>query len=144
MINIEKLTINNGSVLVTGLAGNRKLEFENIQGDLSARSILGPWRIDASADVEGIASELKISTGTYQQNAQSIRLKIEASRLDQPYKLLMDGPVKLEDQVLNWGGAVCSYTVFRKSAGTHGAAGAAPSGIHRWGIFCFAQIRTGA
>ncbi|MGI9351835.1 MAG: AsmA-like C-terminal region-containing protein [Rhizobiaceae bacterium] len=103
-INIEKLSITNGSVIVDGLAGKRRLTLENIAGNLSARSVLGPWRIDANADIEDVPTELKISTGTFQQNEKSIRLKIEASRFDQPYRISLDGPVKLRDQILNWNG----------------------------------------
>ncbi|MEM9332999.1 MAG: AsmA family protein, partial [Pseudomonadota bacterium] len=103
-INIEKLSIVDGSMLVDGLAGGRQLGISNIKGELSARSVLGPWRIDVNADIEGVGSRLKISTGTFQPNERSIRLKVEANRDDQPYRLLLDGPVKLDNDVLNWTG----------------------------------------
>ncbi len=102
-VNIEKLTIEKGSILVKGLVGDRSLQVENIQGDLNAKSILGPWRIDAAADVEGIASRIKIATGTFQDDG-AMRLKIDLSRNDQPYNLLLDGPVKLENDALSWNG----------------------------------------
>lgn len=103
-VNIEKLNIKNGSILVNGLVGGRSLQVDNVHGDLSAQSIFGPWRIDADADVEGIASQIEISTGTFQNNG-SMRLKMKLSRNDQPYNLLLDGPVKLENNALSWNGA---------------------------------------
>lgn len=102
-VNIENLTIENGSILVKGLVGERSFQLENIQGDLNAKSILGPWRIDADAEVEGVASRIKIATGTFQDDG-AMRLKIELSRNDQPYNLLLDGPVKLENDALSWNG----------------------------------------
>lgn len=102
-VNIEKLNIENGSILVKGLVGERSLQVENIQGNLNAQSIVGPWRIDADADIEGIASRIKISTGTFQDDG-SMRLKMDLSRNDQPYNLLLDGPVKLQNDALLWNG----------------------------------------
>lgn len=102
-VNIEKLNIKNGSIFVTGLVGERSLQVDNIQGDLSAKSILGPWRIEADANIEGVASRIKVATGTFQDDG-SLRLKMDLSRNDQPYNLLIDGPVKLENDALSWNG----------------------------------------
>ena len=103
-IEIEKLTIEGGTAKLSGLAGGREVLLENINANVSARSLLGPWRIDANADIEDVPSRLDISTGTYQHDVRSIRLKIEALRKDRPYRLLIDGPLKLEENVLNWSG----------------------------------------
>jgi len=54
-VNIEKLNIKNGSIFVTGLVGERSLQVDNIQGDVSAKSILGPWRIEADANIGRIS-----------------------------------------------------------------------------------------
>ncbi len=102
-VNIEKLNIESGSIRVTGLVGKRSLQLENIQGNVNAKSILGPWRINAEAEIEGVASQLKIATGTFQDDG-SLRLKMEVNRKDQPYNLLLDGPVKLQNNALAWNG----------------------------------------
>ena len=102
-IRIEKLRVENGSIVVSGLVGERTLHVEKISADIDARSVIGPWRIEADAEVEGVASKLRISTGTFQDD-QSLRLKIEGTRLDQPYKLVLDGPVSLDNDILAWGG----------------------------------------
>ena len=102
-VNIEKLNIQNGSILVEGLVGNRSLQVDDIQGELNAKSVLGPWRIDANATVEGFDSKIKIATGTFQDDG-SMRLKMDLNRVDRPYNLLLDGPVKLKDNALSWDG----------------------------------------
>jgi len=103
LVNIENLEIQNGSVLVTGLTGDKSLRLENIQGDFQANSMIGPWRINATADVDGIASEIKASTGTMQEDG-SMRLKLDLNRPDEPYQLTLDGPVRLENEALSWVG----------------------------------------
>jgi len=103
LVNIENLVVQNGSALVTGLIGGKSLRLENIQGDFQANSMLGPWRIDATADVDGIASEIRAATGTLQDDG-SMRLKLDLNRLDEPYQLTLDGPVRLEDEALSWAG----------------------------------------
>ena len=102
-VNIEKLNIENGSIVVTGLLDERSLQLEKIYGDLNAKSILGPWRINAEAEIDGIASQMKISTGTFQGDG-SMRLKMDLNRKDKPYNLLLDGPVKLQNDALSWNG----------------------------------------
>ncbi|MEM7290007.1 MAG: AsmA family protein, partial [Pseudomonadota bacterium] len=103
-VNIESLQIKDGSISLDGLAGGRNFKFEKIDGEITARSALGPWRIDASTELDGVSSSFKISTGTFQQSERSIRLKIEANRADQPYTIMLDGPIRLQEEVLNWAG----------------------------------------
>jgi hypothetical protein len=102
-VKIERLLIDEGRVTISGLTGGRNLELDQIGAEVSANSLIGPWRINATANVEGVASELGIQTGTLQEDG-SIRLKIEASQKTRPYRLLVDGPVELRDEVLAWAG----------------------------------------
>ena len=103
-VQVDNLSIERGSIIVSGLAGGRTLKLENIGAQVSARSILGPWRIDAKADVEGVPSDIRIATGTYQPGDRSLRLKIETSQVTQPYVLEIDGPLKLKNEALFWSG----------------------------------------
>jgi len=103
-VGIEKLTIENGQINISGLAGDRQLLVDRVKGTLSAASVLGPWRIDSTADVEGVATRFDISTGTYLDSERSIRVKVEAERDDQPYTLTANGPLRLENDILSWSG----------------------------------------
>jgi len=104
LVNIEKLRVNDGILVVDGLAGGRKFAFDNINGDFVAKSVIGPWRIEADAQLDGVPARFRISTGTYQQQAKSLRLKLEAELSDRPYTIALDGPVRLEEEILNWNG----------------------------------------
>lgn len=103
LVNIESLKVENGSVTVSGLVGDRLMKLDNIQGDFQANTILGPWRIDATADVDGIASRIKAATGSFQDDG-SMRLKLDLNRLDEPYNLLLDGAVRLQEEALSYNG----------------------------------------
>ena len=113
-VKIESLTVEKGSIVVSGLTGGRTLTLDNINADISARSFVGPWRIDADADVEGVPSQLRIATGTYQKSAKSMRVKLDANQRDRPYKMILDGPVILKGETLAWDGNF-SLTPFSKA-----------------------------
>jgi len=102
-INIEKLNVVDGSISIEGLTGGRTLTLDTINADINAKSIIGPWRIEANANVEGVPSNISISTGTYQDSGE-IRLKAELERKDNPYALMLDGPLQLEENTLFWSG----------------------------------------
>ena len=102
-IKLDKLTVNNGSIKIDGLAGGRSISLENIQANLSASSLLGPWRINADTLLDGKQANFRISTGGVQDSG-AVRVRVEATRVDQPYKLTADGPIRLDDKVLNWSG----------------------------------------
>ena len=103
-INIESLVIENGSILIDGLAGDRTLELAAINGEVSAQTILGPWRIMADAEVEGVPAKIDMSTGSFRSEDKSMRVRMDAVRSQLPYRLIVDGPVKLKDDVLSWDG----------------------------------------
>ncbi len=102
-IAVENLSVVNGRITVSGLAGGRTFEAADINATISAQSLPGPWRIDARATVEGAASRIEITTGRMQDNG-AIRVKSEVQRGGQPYKLVVDGPLAVKDGVLNWKG----------------------------------------
>ena len=102
-VTLEKVTVRNGSILVAGLTQDLTLKAENIRADISARSLYGPWRIDATGLVEGADTGIQVTTGTLQDRG-TIRVKATMQRFDQPYRLMLDGPVGLENDVLAWNG----------------------------------------
>ena len=102
-VTLDDLKIRDGSISIDGLAGGRQFNLSDLRAEVSASSLLGPWRIDGDAVVEGVDSSFRISTGTLQESG-SLRLKIEATRADLPYRTLLDGPVELANGVLQWEG----------------------------------------
>lgn len=103
-IQLDRLLVKNAGFVLEGLAGGRTIAGAGIDAEISAQSLMGPWRISAKGLVEGAPSEFEITTGRMQDSG-SIRIKATARRLSEPYRLLLDGPVALQDGVLAWNGA---------------------------------------
>lgn len=102
-VTLNKVNIRDATINITGLAGGRNFKGDAINGEMSAKSLYGPWVFEARGNVEGIDTAFQISTGRL-QDAGNIRLKLSAQRADQPYKILLDGPIGIENEVLAWKG----------------------------------------
>ena len=102
-IKLENFTIINGEVKVHGLVGGRTLSLEQLDGRISAKSLFGPWHIGADGYIGANRARIDLVTGHLQDDG-SIRVKLSAKRADLPYKLSLDGPVKVADGLLRWDG----------------------------------------
>jgi uncharacterized protein involved in outer membrane biogenesis len=102
-IKLDKLAVINASVSVTGLATGPPLTATAINADISAQSFYGPWKISGKGIVEGQDTGFEISTGVL-SDAGTVRLKANLQRFDEPYRLVLDGPVSLRDDILFWEG----------------------------------------
>lgn len=141
-VNIEKLTVRDGNMVINGLAGGRTLSIEELDGEFTARSVIGPWRIDANAEIEGLKTQLKISTGSYQRSEKSLRVRLEASRADYPYTLAIDGPIKLDDEILNWDGEF-TLSPFSQAQTAGLDRVAPPLPVHTEGVFSASPLEIG-
>lgn len=99
---LNKVSIRDAKISITGLAG-RNFYADAINGEMSAKSLFGPWKLNARGNVEGVDTVFDIATGRLQDEG-GIRLKLTAQRTDQPYKMFLDGSVGVEDEVLSWNG----------------------------------------
>lgn len=102
-VTLNKVKIRDAKINITGLAGGRNFHADSINGEMSAKSLFGPWQFDARGHVEGVDTKFEVATGRLQESG-NIRLKITAQRIDQPYKIFLDGPVGIESEVLSWKG----------------------------------------
>ena len=102
-VEIESLLVEDGRFEIEGLAGGRRITGTNFQARVSAQALTGPWRIAGKGDIGGSPTEYSLTTGKAQDDG-AIRVGIEARRLDQPYRVEVDGPVKAERGLLGWNG----------------------------------------
>ena|GEM_PF-1519297 len=102
-VTLNKVKIRDAKINITGLAGGRNFHGDAINGEMNAKSLYGPWAFEARGNIEGIDTAFGVSTGRLQDTG-NIRLKLSVQRADQPYKIFLDGPVGIENELLSWKG----------------------------------------
>lgn len=102
-VKLENVSIEDGQIIVVDQSAERELSVLQMYAGISAQSLLGPWRMEASGLVNGVQTRFTINTGAYQPEG-SIRVKLSTERIDQPYRLQIDGSVSLKEGLLAWGG----------------------------------------
>ncbi len=102
-VQLEKVTITDGSVTLHHGAGGRDHTLSEIDAKLSARSLAGPWRIDGSLAVDGIPTTLSVATGRVGDEG-SMRLHVEAVPRRYGVTIETDGSAKLKDGAASYEG----------------------------------------
>ncbi|MGI9400651.1 MAG: hypothetical protein ACR2O0_05310, partial [Rhizobiaceae bacterium] len=102
-VHIENMRIEDATITLDGLAGGRSFVGKEFSAEMSAQSLFGPWNIDANGLVEGKPAEFSITTGRL-SNEGSIRIRMQAVQKGKPYRLAIDGPISVKDDLLSWSG----------------------------------------
>ncbi len=102
-IAIEKLTITDGEVELRHGIGGRTHSLTNINAAVSAKSLLGPWRVDGSMLFDGEYSDISASTGRVVEDGQMrVRLRIRPDSYAATVE--SDGNASIEKGVLTYAG----------------------------------------
>src|SRR5690606_23005816 len=76
-VTLEKLTVTEGRVDIVHAASGRTHELTEINADVSAKSLAGPWRIDGAARINGMLTQLLITTGSVDEDGR-MRMRVRA------------------------------------------------------------------
>ncbi|WEX11372.1 AsmA family protein [Chelativorans sp. AA-79] len=95
-VTLEKMTISDGAITIHQQASGRTITLDDIDTDISARSLAGPWRVAGSLDIDGIPIDLTAATGAVADGA--MRVRISARPRDYPLVIETDGSARLEDE----------------------------------------------
>jgi uncharacterized protein involved in outer membrane biogenesis len=117
-ISIEKLTITEGQVSVRHAASGRTHRLTEINTEVSARSLAGPWRMVGSMRVDGLRSAVTVNTGRASDGA--MRLRIQAEPEVQKVSIESDGDLRFDGAAAKYAGD------FRLAARRDQAEGEAP------------------
>lgn len=112
-ITLENVTVTDGSVTILHGAGGRTHEITDINADLSAKSLAGPWRFDGSLVADGEPASVTMSTGVVDETGR-LRLRVKAEPKDYPLTLETDGDARIDKGALRYSGD------FRLGAGARG------------------------
>ena len=102
-ISLEKLTISEGRVTLDHQASGRRHLLSEINADVSARTLAGPWRFDGSLRIDGMVTALSVSTGAVDER-DAIRLRLRAEPERYPVALEADGALSLVDGAPRYAG----------------------------------------
>lgn len=102
-ISLERVAITDGTVTIHRAGGLRSIVVNDINSEVSARSLAGPWRMQGSLSVDGIPMSVSGSTGTMAQDGIRVRLALQPQSL--PFTVDLDGHVQGEGGVLTYAGS---------------------------------------
>ncbi|WP_420141395.1 AsmA family protein, partial [Sphingomonas sp.] len=100
---LEKVTVTEGQVLVKHAASGREHRLTEINAELSATALTGPWRIDGSMRFDGMRTALQVSTGTLSPEGR-LRLRVRAQPERYALDLESDGDVQLDRSAARYDG----------------------------------------
>ncbi|TWH01068.1 AsmA-like protein [Mesorhizobium sp. J18] len=107
-VSLEKVTITDGSITLHHRASGRTHKLTDINAELSARTIAGPWRIGGSLAIDGLHTALSASTGQLEEETGMMRIRIAARPENYPLALETDGQASIDT-----GGAALYAGTFR-------------------------------
>lgn len=102
-VTLEKLTVNNGLITLEHATSGREHVISDIDADISAQTLAGPWRADGRMVVDGEQTELTISSGKVNDDGtMRIRMRISPERF--PLLLESDGEASLVEGSAKYAG----------------------------------------
>lgn len=102
-IAIEKLTVADGEVTLRHRAGGRDHVLSQINSTVSAKSLVGPWRLDGTLFFDGRRTALSASTGRVAEDGR-MRLRLRLDPDDYALSVEADGNVQAEKGALAYAG----------------------------------------
>lgn len=103
-VTLEKLTITEGRVTIRHAASGRMHEMTEINADVSAQTLAGPWRIEGSTRIDGMLTRLSVATGAADE-AGSMRFRVRAEPERYGFGLETDGDAAMSDGALSYKGS---------------------------------------
>jgi len=101
-VSLERLTVTDGSITVHRGANQRSIVLSDINSELSARSLAGPWRVQGQLKVDGLPMRVSGSTGT--GSAEGIRIRVSAQPEGLPFALDVDGQASVSEGKAQYAG----------------------------------------
>lgn len=94
-VTIEKLTVTEGQVRIEHAASGRTHLLTEINTDVSATTLAGPWRITGSMRLDGALTDFDLSTGRLDETG-GMRVRVRAKPQRYPFSIETDGTARLD------------------------------------------------
>ena len=95
-ITLEKVTISDGSITIHQQVSGRTVTLTDIDTEISAKSLAGPWRLAGALQMDGLPISLTASTGIASSGA--MRVRIAAQPQSYPVQIETDGEARFEGE----------------------------------------------
>lgn len=102
-ITVENLTITEGRIELRHALSGRTHLVSEINADLSARALDGPWRMEGTMRLDGARAKLSASTGRPEPDGR-LRLKVRLAPALSPFVVESEGAVAMTDGRLGYDG----------------------------------------
>nr|WP_290887265.1 AsmA family protein [Hoeflea sp.] len=96
LVVLEKVTIQDADITIIDEQNGRTHEIRDINALVSAKSLAGPWTIDAEGEIAGHRGGVSISTGITQADG-SIRMRMRAVPDSWPVLLETEGEARIDN-----------------------------------------------
>lgn len=117
-VSLQRVDIMHGSLSYLDSRTGRVVQVDDVNATLDARSLLGPWKVEGGAVVEGTPTTFRLATGRRNDDG-SIRVKLEANPASAPLALSAEGDLSLDAKGLIWNGG---FSLVRVAGGDNGDA----------------------
>ncbi len=101
-VKLEKLTVTEGRLDLVHAASGREHAVTEINTDISAQTMAGPWRIAGSARLDGALTTISVVTGAAEDGRLRMRVRIDPERYG--FTLETEGDAGLADSALGFKG----------------------------------------
>jgi len=96
LVVLERVTITDADVTIVDDQNGRTHRLRGIDAQVSAKSLSGPWSVEAEGEIAGHRGGVSISTGTVQKDG-SIRMRVKVVPDSWPVLLETEGEARIED-----------------------------------------------
>lgn len=94
---LEDVHITNGEIELIDEQSGRSRQITGFAADLSADSLLGPWRGEGHATLDGYAARFNVVSGTADAAAKTLPLRLRIQPDAQPVEVNLDGEMAIAD-----------------------------------------------
>ncbi len=121
-VTLQHVTLRDGSVSYLDSRSGRVVAIDQIDAAVDARSLLGPWKIEGTLDVEGRPATVRLASGRREADG-SLRLKLDVIPADLPVTASAEGVLAVDAKGLGWTG---TFNLAQVVAAKEGEAKPAP------------------
>ncbi|MFN3766230.1 MAG: AsmA-like C-terminal region-containing protein, partial [Aliihoeflea sp.] len=95
VITFENISVEDGELRLFHRKSGRLHRVSNLDARISAQTLSGPWRLDGTGAVDGVPTSIGLSTGTYENDA--IRVRLRMAPFGSPFHVETDGNARVLD-----------------------------------------------